>query len=164
MSSQIKRENCTTSEKFKLVSAGNDLPIAYHIETSDKVIDVLEQCRKNRTRIILSYGDVKTGKDWHEVYDTTGRIGLSRGFEARFPILLKQNNSIGGGGLLENCILKIRDIKGNVLYKAKNYQQDQILIVPSDIKNYSHAVTVNGEIFTRHKTERGAKLLQKRIS
>ena len=40
---------------------GQNLPIAYHEETPKEVINALEFARKNRIRVKLYFGDVKTG-------------------------------------------------------------------------------------------------------
>ncbi len=47
--------------KYKVVNG-----TSYHEETPDEVVTVLEQCRTDRTRVILDFGDVKTGKSWGE--------------------------------------------------------------------------------------------------
>lgn len=158
-----KNGNSTT---YKLIEDGNDLPIAYHIETPDELVTVLEHLRKNKTRIKLHYGDVKTGKDWNEENDVMGTIGLTRGHKARFPILLNNARSMGGGTILDHCIIKIRHTKGgwDVIWRAKNYKQPQILVVPSDLPQYQAALEIDGEIYSRHKTERAARLLMLKLS
>lgn len=104
-----------SEKKYKVVNG-----TAYHIETSDEVIRVLENCRNNGTRIVLDYGDVKTGRSWGEVNDITGRIGRSMG-DFKIPILLHNKNSIGGGGILDHCIIGIKTSKGKIpLYKYKS--------------------------------------------
>lgn len=106
------------SSVYQLIIDGNNLPIAYKRETQQPVIDVLERCRKNRTRIIVDYGDTKTGRSWNEEFNTKGYVGLSRGFQARFPILVYNSRSLGGGSLLDDCIIKITETKtGKVLYQ-----------------------------------------------
>ena len=89
---------------------------SYHKDTSDKVINVLERARLNRTRIILDYGDVKTGTSWGEVHDTTGYIGRSTG-SVQIPILIFNTRCFGGGAILDHCIIGIKESKGKkVLY------------------------------------------------
>jgi len=98
--------------KYKVVNG-----TSYHVETSDEVIQCLEKCRQNGTRIVLDYGDTKTGKSWGEVYDVTGRIGRSTG-TSKIPILLHNRRSIGGGAILDHCIIGIVTSKGKEpLYK-----------------------------------------------
>jgi hypothetical protein len=111
------------STTYQLIEDGGNLPIAYHAETPANIIEVMERARKNRTRIKLSYGDINTGKDWNEEFDVTGYIGLSKGYEARFPILVHNARSMGGGSILDHCIVKIKESKGKiVLFQAANYQ------------------------------------------
>jgi len=88
----------------------------YDVRTSDNVVNVLENCRRNGTRIILDYGDTTTGKSWNEVYDITGRLGRSTG-NIKIPILLHNTRSIGGTAILDHCIIGIKESKGGrVLY------------------------------------------------
>ena len=148
---------------YQLIQDGNDLPIAYHVETSAKVIEVMERARKNKERVKLYYGDAATGKDWNQEHDTTGKIGLSRGRDARYPILVYNSRSYGGGSILDHCIVKIK-IEGRVYYQHPNYQQPILEVVPSDMPEYSHNVNINGELYSRHKTERAAKMLKTKLS
>lgn len=99
------------------------LPIAYDIETPDNIISILETVRRNNMRIQLDFGDIKTGKSWGEVNDIKGYVGLSRGYEARYPILVYNKRSMGGGLLLTDCIVKITTTNGQrVLYQHPTYQ------------------------------------------
>ena len=148
---------------YQLINDGNDLPIAYHVETSQKVIEVMERARKNKSRVQIYYGDIATGKDWHEEHDTTGRIGLSRGRDARYPILVHNTRSYGGGAILDHCIVRIK-IDGRVYYEQHNYQQPVLDVVPSDLPEYQYNVNINGELYSRHKTERAAKMLKTKLS
>ena len=89
---------------------------SYDVRTNDDIINVLENCRRNGTRIILDYGDTTTGESWNEVYDITGRLGRSTG-NVKIPILLHNVRSIGGGAILDHCIIGIKESKGGkVLY------------------------------------------------
>jgi len=102
-------------EKYKEVNG-----TSYDVRTSDKVINVLENCRRNNTRVVLDYGDTKTGESWNEVYDVTGRLGRSTG-NIKIPILLHNSKSIGGGAILNHCIIGIKESRGGkVLYSYKN--------------------------------------------
>ncbi len=77
---------------------------AYHVDTPDRVILLLEQARQARTRFKFHYGDLKTGKAWGDV--EVGTVGRSTG-EIKIPLLIKSRRSMGGTGLLDNCIIKI---------------------------------------------------------
>lgn len=150
---------------YQLIPDGTDLPIAYHAETPKQVIDVMERLRRNRTRVKLHYGDVNTGRDWNEENDVTGYISLSRGHKARFPILVYNERSMGGGSILDHRIVKIKGAGGHIYYQSENYIQPVIEIVPSDMQpEYKFNLNINGKLYSRHKTERQANLLKKKLS
>ena len=89
---------------------------SYHKETPEKLIQVLESARRNQTRITLDYGDVKTNKSWGEDCDITGYVGRSTGTN-KIPLLVYNSRSMGGGGMLDHCIIKVVTSKGKrVLY------------------------------------------------
>lgn len=95
----------------------------YHAETRDKVIEILESARIDRERIRVYFGDTQTGKDWGEVNDVTGYVGRSTG-PIKIPLLVHNSRSMGGGALLDHCIVKIETTKGKrVLYQHENYHQ-----------------------------------------
>lgn len=146
------------STTYKILDSGT----AYHIETPDRVCEILENYRYTGKRLQIYYGDTKTGKDWHEEHGTRGTIGRSTG-DIKMPILLANSRSHGGGTILDHCIVKIRGQYGNILYQHENYKQPTIEIVPSDLPDYSHNLIINGELYSRHKTERSAKLLMKKL-
>lgn len=94
----------------------------YHKETKKEVIDILESCLRNDTRIVVDYGDTQTGKSWNEEYDIKGYIGRSTG-QIKIPLLVYNKRSRGGGGLLDHCIIKISTTNGGaVLYKHPKAQ------------------------------------------
>lgn len=84
---------------------------SYHKETADAVVDVLEKARQNRTRIVLDYGDTKTGKSWGEVHDVAGYVGRSTGIY-KVPLLVHNSRSLGGGAILDHCITGIKTSAG----------------------------------------------------
>lgn len=103
-------------KKYKVVNS-----TSYHFKTNNEVISVLENARLNHLRIEIDYGDIKTGKSWGEENDTIGYVGRSTG-ENKIPLLIKNNRSLGGGSLLDHCIIKIKfsnKKKGDILYKLK---------------------------------------------
>jgi len=89
-------------------------------ELANKIVSLME----TRTRIILDYGNVETNESWGETYDVTGYIGLSGGaYNLKYPILVYNSRSSGGGSILTGSIIKITASKGKkVLYSldAKN--------------------------------------------
>lgn len=92
----------------------------YATTTPDKVIEVLETARQNRTRVIVDYG-TDDGQSWGEVNDITGYVGRSTG-TAKIPLLVHNTRSMGGGAILDHCIVKIMTSKGKkVLYQHPKY-------------------------------------------
>jgi len=101
---------------------------AYPVGAEKAVIAILEDVRKRKTRITLSYGDTKTGRDWLEENDVTGTMGRSTGIY-KIPILLYNERSIGGGGILVGSIVRIRTALGKmVLYQHPKYHHASLKI------------------------------------
>lgn len=110
------------STTYKVAGELYGLPIVYKEETPDEVIRIFEHARKNRTRLKICLGDTSTGRDWDELYDVTGYVGLSKGHHACFPLLVFNSNSLGGGLLMAECAVKIQESKGKkVLYQHPTY-------------------------------------------
>lgn len=96
----------------------------YSAETPDEVVNIIEKCRNsNRSyRLKFDFGDTRTGQSWGEVYDVAGYIGRSTGTR-KIPLLINNRRSHGGGGLMDNRIVKISMAKGGqVLWVHPNYQ------------------------------------------
>ena len=95
---------------------------AYHIETSQQMIELLERIREEGTRVRFHWGDVKTGKDWGDIYDVSGTIGRSIG-NYKIPLLIHNSRSYGGGAILTHCIVKITTTRNPkiTLYEHPNY-------------------------------------------
>ena len=88
--------------------------------TNDKVCSILANyvgCRYQRVRVF--YGNTESGKDWCECYDVIGYIGRSCG-SIKIPLLIPTKNSLGGGGILDHCIVKIT-IDKRVVYEHPKY-------------------------------------------
>ena len=110
----IKKDS--KEKKYRLV---NDT--AYSMSTLKEIIDILEESRVNKTRLIFDFGDPVTGRSWQEENDTIGHVGRSTGV-IKIPLLIKTNRSYGGGALLDHCIVKITSSIGKkVLYKHHKY-------------------------------------------
>lgn len=77
---------------------------AYHIDTSIRVIEILEKMRYSGIRIRIWYG--KNGRCWNDEFGTIGTVGRSTG-QYKIPILLKNSRSIGGAAILDDCIVRI---------------------------------------------------------
>jgi len=81
-----------------------DSDTAYHRSTPDAIVRILEGIRSRRTRVKIHYGDRKTGRSWGDV--EVGRIGRSTG-RIKIPLVVASARSMGGGALLDHCIVKI---------------------------------------------------------
>ena len=93
----------------------------YHNDTKFAMVMRLEHLRIMQTRCRFHWGDTKTGKDWRDVFDVKGRIGRSTG-SIKIPILLYNARSLGGGAILDHCIVKITETNGGkVLYQHPKY-------------------------------------------
>jgi hypothetical protein len=137
---------------------------SYDERTNEKVIAVLESARINRTRVRVYYGNTETGVCFNDEYDILGYIGRSTG-TSKIPLLIYNNNSYGGGGLLDHCILKVKESKGGrVLYQAANFKPSTFEIVPSDLPDYSHNVNIDGKLYSRHTSLKKAAALVKKLS
>jgi len=79
---------------------------SYNVKTSDSMCQLLEKLRQDHTRVRFHWGNVKTGEDWGDIYDVAGTIGRSMGIY-KIPLLIQTARSLGGGAILDNCIVKI---------------------------------------------------------
>ena len=128
------------STTYKITDSGT----AYHIDTPEKVVSVLETARINQTRVKIYYGDKETGRDWHEEHDTTGRISRSTG-TVKIPLIIHNNKSIGGPSILDHRIVKIKRLSdGYILYQHPNYQPPKIEITDSQQPEYNFSLIING--------------------
>lgn len=99
---------------------------SFHSQTTDKVCEILNRCMKDRTRIKIDLGHTepdheKLGHSWGEIYDVTGYVGRSGG-SIKIPLLVYNSRSMGGGGILDHCIVQIKESKGGrVLYQHEKY-------------------------------------------
>ena len=144
----------TVNGKNYIVTESNTF---YNEKTKVEVINILEKIRYRGERIQIFYGDTETGKNWNEEYDTFGTIGKSSG-RVNMPLLIANKKSIGGGAILTNCIIAIKQSK-NILYKANNFVEDTYEIVKGDTSEYPFNTFINGKLYGRHKTELSAKRL-----
>lgn len=95
----------------------------YCFDTSDRVIQILDNAMNKHERIRVFYGDNETGCDWCEFFDTIGYVGRSYG-NVKIPLLIKNNRSIGGLGILDGSIVKIT-IDKIIVYQHPNYHIDE---------------------------------------
>lgn len=92
---------------------------SYNQDTPQKLIDVLENCRLNKTRIVIDYGDTATGISWNEVNDVVGYVGRTTGND-KIPLLVYNSRSFGGTWITQSKILHIRESKGKKLIYSFN--------------------------------------------
>jgi len=92
----------------------------YNDGTPLEVVRLLECARLNNLSVRLFYGDPKTGLDWGQVNDITGRIGRSPG-PVGVPILLYDSIGLGGGVILDNYIVRLI-VEGEEVYRVPNYR------------------------------------------
>jgi len=114
-------------KEYKLVNG-----TSYDVRTPDEVVRILESARTNRTRLHVSLGETdgpNEGNDWLEENDVYGFIGRSTG-SIKIPLLIHNRRSLGGLGLLDHCIVRIRHTTGRraVIWQHVNYRHGQIQI------------------------------------
>lgn len=77
---------------------------AYHHTTPQAVREVLSNAIRTGQRLVISYGDQATGKEWGDSY--AGRIGRSMG-PVRVPLIIPNTRSHGGPAMLDHCAVRI---------------------------------------------------------
>ena len=87
---------------------------AYDSRTPSDLVALLERLRQSRERCVFVYGNPETCIPWDD--RERGRIGRSCG-TYKIPLLVKTSRSMGGGALLDYCIIQVRESKGGrILY------------------------------------------------
>lgn len=76
------------NKKYKLVKSFDNKEILYPENLKNEIIDILEKSRKQETFLLVITGDTDSGKSWNETYDIKGKIGLSKGFDYYFPLMI----------------------------------------------------------------------------
>ncbi len=129
---------------------------AYHIDTPDEVVRILDEAMKSREdrRLRLFFGDSETGRDWCEEFDVIGYIGRSSG-RIKVPLLMRTSRSYSGGVIMDNHIITITE--GTVvLYKHARYSLGELVVkkAPTQLKGkgYSHSVYRDGENLANFKS------------
>lgn len=106
---------------------------SYDVRTPDAVIRVLENARQYRTRLHISLGETdgpNAGLDWLEEFETHGYVGRSMG-PVKVPLLVANRRSLGGGAILDHCVVRIRTSSGGrVLYSHPKYHHGLLEIRP----------------------------------
>ena len=117
---------------------------SYDVRTPDEVVAILENARKTRTRLHVSLGDSESGRDWIEENMVHGVIGRSTG-SIKIPLLIHNRRSLGGPGLLDHCIVRIREsLGGRVLWSHPRYHHGTL-----EIRQKTEPVTLrDGRVLT----------------
>lgn len=143
----------------------------YNSQSDLRVVGIIEQNIHSDRRFRIFYGDTDRpdfeqvhnrkpdpGLDWGEENGVTGTIGRSTG-RTPIPLLIHNSRSMGGGGIMTDCIIRIL-IDGREVYRHPNYhsEYDYATVQPSELApQYSHAVvTGQGEV-ARFHSEKSAK-------
>lgn len=107
----------TKEQKYKVLNGTR-----YEANTPVKVSQLLEYYRRyERVRLIVHNGDIVSGAAWGDTEE--GYIGRSCG-AISIPIIIHNKRSLGGGAILDNCIVAIQLAKGKkFIYKHPNFKQ-----------------------------------------
>ena len=101
---------------------------SYDVRTPNEVVAILENARQSRTRLHVSLGDSESGRDWLEENMVHGFIGRSTG-TIKIPLLVHNRRSLGGPGLLDHCIVRIRTSSGGrILWQHPGYHHGTLEI------------------------------------
>lgn len=93
---------------------------AYHVNTEERIVNVLQDAYHSDERLIIHYGDAKTGQAWGDV--EVGKISRSTG-DIKVPLIIPNRRSTGGPAILDNCIVKIETSVGKVpLYTHPHFK------------------------------------------
>jgi hypothetical protein len=125
-------------------------------KTPEAVRRALENARLNGWRVRLFCGDTKTGRAWPEEFDVAGTISRSMG-PMRVPLLIANARSHGGFAILDSCVVGIMTAPGRWLYRHPAFNVGDWQTVDSDMPEYGAAVTHDGKIHARFKTEESAR-------
>lgn len=116
------------------------------------VTEILDRCRKEGTRVTVSYaGD--DGVDWLEEFDTTGTVNVSSG-PMQVPIMLPNARSIGGCAILVGRVARIREARGGrELYRREDYRQPPLTVRRGSDAGLPVEVWNGDRVHARFKTE-----------
>ena len=119
----------TKEKEYKVVNG-----TYYDAATPCKVISILERSRDEREdyRLILFYGNPKTGQAWGDIVECF--IGRSTG-NIKIPLEIYNRQSLGGGGVLDSCIVKILTAQGKHLrYQHPTYKVGKAMFYGKNAK------------------------------
>lgn len=141
---------------LKVYARIGDTKTWFSPNTPDKLKNLLERLRADRTPVRLFYGNPETGLDSLDCWDTTGTIGRTGGTIR--SLILVPKGDIGGGIISTDRILKVVSLMtGRVLYEHEKYHLPELTIAESEApekadKAYRFAVSADGQTTARFKT------------
>lgn len=136
--------------------------VEFDAKTPERVVSTLLNYMGTGQRIRVFYGDTKTGRDWCEEYDTMGYVSRSTG-QVKIPLLINNRKSWGGGGILDDCIVRITVDRRDV-YRHPKYHIGKITFKPSPYPEFPYGVWINGKNHANFKTAEKAQKWAKFIS
>ena len=93
---------------------------------NEKLWKVLSSLVHSGRRVRIWYGDTEAGASWNAGHEVVGTIGRSTG-KIAVPLLIKNSRSYGGGALLDDCIVRIDDIKEKrTVYRLDNFHVEKL--------------------------------------
>lgn len=111
----------------------------WEYKENEKLWNVIASLVHSGRRVRIWYGD-ETGRSWNEEYNITGIIGRSKG-NLESPILINNSRSSGGLALLDDCIIRIDDIKDKrTLYKHENFHVEKLEVEIESGSEYPYRV------------------------
>lgn len=112
----------------------------WEYKENEKLWKVLSSLVHSDRRVRIWYGDTETGRSWNEEYEVTGTIRRSKG-KIAIPLLLKTSRSCYGGALLDDCIIRIDDIKEKrTIYKLDNFHVEDMKVYEIGDANFKYQV------------------------
>jgi hypothetical protein len=129
----------------------------YKDDTPQEVVEALERARNTGKRIRLFYGDSETGRDWQEEWSVTGTVGRSTG-RLKIPLIIANRRSMGGPGILDDCIVRLY-VDGREVYRHFKYNQPEYEILPYSRRHMPapFRVLADGKLHARFKSRLAAE-------
>jgi len=131
----------------------------FNPDTSEEIMRVIVNQYNQHTRLRFWYGDRFSGTSWEDENDVTGYIGRSTGTKP-IPLLIHNQKSIGGGGLLTSAIVKIVNTKTHaLLYYHPKFHQSIFFLEKTDDYSGEFDVFRGGKIgyYAKFKNKKSAQ-------
>ena len=107
-----------------LFNNGRKIELDETTAQNNELLQTLKMCHETGRRCRVFYGDKETGRSWNDEHDVMGTLSNSTGNTACL-ILVPTRRSMGGGALLDSCIIRIDDIKTkSVLYSHPKFHSN----------------------------------------